>query len=362
MEHTEIPRDLRVDITSKVETILRTQFHGPKSEIYIKHDRITFACPYCGDSENDRKKRANVYWNTGMFHCYNGGCTNKHNSVLGFLKDFNERITDLDSLTLITDVIKTKEFVKAKVEDYFSFGVFNTLMELSIDKADIISRLNLVPVTKDLDVFRTFFKPRLIIRNLHKYAYDPVKNQIYIFNLAKDKVIGLQIRALNKNVINKYISFNIEKMYKDILKRDLPAVSNVEKVNTMSLYFGIFEIDFSTEFTIFEGPIDSDLYPHQSIATCGVEKSSDMFDELDHVKYFSDNDYPGIKNMETKLKQKKKVFLWKKFMQDFKLPDDGFKKIKDYNDIIKYCFYNKKYCHKAIDRYFSNHKLDIYHI
>ena len=45
-----------------------------KQKIYLAGNRMNFSCPYCGDSNNSRKKRGNFYINTLSFKCYNGGC------------------------------------------------------------------------------------------------------------------------------------------------------------------------------------------------------------------------------------------------------------------------------------------------
>ena len=59
-------------ITSSIQKILKTEFgSGPKTFLKNTHDRLNFACPYCGDSTDVHKKRGNIYWKNLSFHCYN---------------------------------------------------------------------------------------------------------------------------------------------------------------------------------------------------------------------------------------------------------------------------------------------------
>ena len=39
-------------------------------------------------------------------------------------------------------------------------------------------------------------------------------------------------------------------------------------------------VDLSRNFTIFEGPTDALLFPNNSIALSGINKNSDMFDDI----------------------------------------------------------------------------------
>ena len=43
--------------------------------VYDSGDKLNFACPYCGDSAHDsKKKRGNLYPERGFYKCYNDGC------------------------------------------------------------------------------------------------------------------------------------------------------------------------------------------------------------------------------------------------------------------------------------------------
>jgi L-lactate utilization protein LutB len=106
--------------------------------------------------------------------------------------------------------------------------------------------------------------------------------------------------------------------------------------------------------TVFEGPIDS-LLCKNSIAISGVDKPVDMFDEIPTVRYLFDNDVAGRKKMEYLLKKRKSVFMWNKIVRDYKVQE----KVKDFNDLLKYCWNRKSDAIKNYDKYFTNNPLDI---
>ena len=57
----------------KIQEILNSKFNQPEKRKIEVHDKdMTFACPYCGDSQHDsRKKRGNLFYDTWFYHCYN---------------------------------------------------------------------------------------------------------------------------------------------------------------------------------------------------------------------------------------------------------------------------------------------------
>ena len=100
---TNISTDLKDKLLGKLQYVLSNEFHGEKSRIKLGYDRINFACPYCGDSsDNQYKKRGNIYWKSLMFHCYN--CS-KHTSVINLLKDFNNSLKSVDDVSTVLDYI-----------------------------------------------------------------------------------------------------------------------------------------------------------------------------------------------------------------------------------------------------------------
>jgi hypothetical protein len=83
-----------------------------------------------------------------------------------------------------------------------------------------------------------------------------------------------------------------------------------------------------------------------------------MFDDNPNVRYFFDNDRVGKGIMEEKLGKKNTVFLWKKFIDDYNIKEF----IKDFNDLVVWCYNNNKSAIKELKNYWSNHPLDIYYV
>jgi predicted RNA-binding Zn-ribbon protein involved in translation (DUF1610 family) len=350
---TQIKPELKTKIISRVSNVLQQEFHGEKSRLVQGYDRLNFACPYCGDSvDNLRKKRGNVYWKSMMYHCYN---CNKHTSVLYFLKDFEQGLTKHEDVSTVLDFISENKVVVAS-QDYLQIGVFEILAKYAIDKDTLFKAKGL----RSLDpgsVGFNFVKSRFLLQRLNHFAWSDKDNQLYIFNLTKDdKVIGYQIRNFSPGR-TKYVSYTMEKMHKEVFDKDL-KIPGIEKINTLSLYFNIMKVDLSRNFTIFEGPTDALLYPQNSIALSGINKNSEMFDDITSARYFFDNDPIGRKTMEQKLKKKKQVFMWKKFLKENKITVP----IKDFNDLIRHCYFEKNPAYKNLDKYFTTSPYDIINI
>ena len=83
------------------------------------------------------------------------------------------------------------------------------------------------------------------------------------------------------------------------------------------------------------------------------------FDELPTVRYFFDNDIKGKQKMIEKLKMRKNVFMWSKFLGDFKLKSQ---KIKDMNDLVGVCYNLKSPALKHVNEYFTNDPRDIIYV
>lgn len=354
----ELKESQKNQIINRVEQVLKDNFSGPKSEVKLHRDRLNFACPYCGDSTNAHKKRANIYWKNLIYHCYNDGCS-KHTNLVSFLKDYDRSVSNVDDLTFFLDYIRTNQVTKV-TKEYLEVNVFQELKDHSISLDLVKSKLKLVTPSENMRIEK-YLKARFMHFKLEHFMYSEKTDQLYIFNLTPDKksTVGWQIRNFGSGR-TKYVSFNIEKINHLILdkKIDLPE-EQIIKMNTLSLFFGIFYTDFSKPVNIFEGPIDSFIIPN-SIAITGSDKPTDMFDEIPTVRYFFDNDLAGRRIMEFKLKRKKKVFMWNKLMRDFKIQPRlaNMKSIKDLNDLIEYCWKTKNEAVKNLDRYYTDNPLD----
>ena len=98
---------------------------------------------------------------------------------------------------------------------------------------------------------------------------------------------------------------------------------------------------------------------HNSIALATAGRSTEEFDEMATVRYMFDNDATGKKKMIEKLKKGRPVFMWSKFLDDFKLDTYN---IKDLNDLMKVCYQQKSDAWKQIENYFTSSDLDLWYV
>lgn len=347
-------------IKSRVQLVLDARFDiSPKRKIHEHRDRLTFACPYCGDSNDDvHKKRGNLFFKNLMYHCFNAGCY-RHTNLVELLKDYNQSISNLNDLNSFLDYINENKYDKYVVSQVEESEIFGKFKMYGIPREVIKKKLNLKEISECVKM-QNYLKGRLLGNRFSEFMSNQDEDVLYIFNyLTKDTVIGWQVRNFNelKNK-NKYQSFSIEKINDIVLKKPIMEDNEiVMKMNTFSIYFGIMQADFSTELTVLEGPIDA-MFIKNSIATCGIDKSIEIFEDMENVRYLLDNDKVGIKKTIELLKERKKVFMWKKLIKDFSINES----IKDVNDLTKYCWFNKSDAIKHINEYFTNNPLDILYV
>lgn len=355
----ELTDSLKLDIIYKVKSILkRNHTFSKKYELKEMHQRLNFACPYCGDSVDDiNKKRGNLYWESLSFHCFN--CS-KHRDVDSFLKDFEEAFEDANIRIELLKLIRERKRYEIGNNNSIKFDLFLQLDNLAISKNELFNFLNIYPINKNTKRAYPYLKSRLLTGNLARFAFDPRRNMLYVFNMdiTGEKIIGYQIRNLEESSA-KYLSYNIERIYNRLNKPLNISSEKIDSLNKISMLFGILSLDFARDFTVCEGPIDA-MFIKNSIGLTGVKKNVDDFDELDSVKYFFDNDYEGKKKIIEKMKIRKRGFLWKKYISENNLTRH---KIKDLNDLVKIAFKEKKKeILVNIDLYFSDNPRDIIYV
>ena len=357
-----VDNEFKIKITDAVQFILDNNFiSGPKTKIKGMHDRINFACPYCGDSVTDvTKKRGNLFWNTLMFHCYNAGC-NTHKALHDFLKEYN--VTEVSG----NDRIAIINYIKSTVGNHvrtteLEFELFLKLKELSIPRVKFYEMTDSRPIVKNgpgYDILRE----RILVHKVEEFSYS--KNRLFILNLTADRqnVIGYQIRKLNATSKNKYLTYNIESMLRKCnvdLSEYEPQL--LDKLNKLSTLFNILKVDFTRDVTAFEGPIDS-MFMSNTIGQASISRDMEMFSDIPTIRYFYDNDKTGLDEARTQIKMGHKVFLWHKFLKDENLIQyKGKEKLKDLNDIIMLCFKYKLDAYKKLNDYFSNNAIDMFFI
>lgn len=349
------------ETTSKLSEILQHEFRGIPYKQQIKKtvDGLNFACPFCGDSATDvRKKRAHFIlkgnW-SGNFKCFNCGKFMKINNFfrafdvpmsLSAISYVNEHVTNLTPFNTNSNEVTSEVLDKSSVIQY------------SVKKEYIKKYLGLYEIDKN-NINSVEGYNYLIDRcqyNFNNFLYDPKGKYIVILNIVDtDKVFGIQIRDITGKKKSKYLTMSLSKIHNKILKDDIEIPPNVEALSTV---FNIFNIDLYKPILVTEGPFDAFLLPN-CIATSGASKSIG----IDLPFWFVyDSDKTGNEHAMKMLEKGYNVFMWEKLKKDLGLPDKNpysSNKFKwDINDVIKWCRDNN-YTQKIYwSKYFSNDMLD----
>jgi len=354
-EAVKLDVNMRSQIIDKVTGILYISHQShEKRRVESGTDRINFACPYCGDSASDeRKKRGNIYWNDLYFHCYN---CNAHETVDTFLEHFDKNFEGEERVSVI-NYIKEHRY-KVQLQETLDFYLFDEIDKYGLTYEQIGVAFNAYPINEHTHRAYAYLKSRLLHKKLHKFAYDPRRKDLYIFNFSPSgKIIGFQVRTLN-GISPKYRTYNIQRIYEKLgIKIELPE-DHIDSLNKISMIFGILEVDMARTFTVFEGPIDA-MFMRNSLGITGVKKKISEFDEIPTVRYFFDNDVEGKRKMIEKAQGGQSVFMWKKLLEDYNIPG---KSIKDLNDLVKYEYKYRKGSLSNLDSYFTTTTLDIVYL
>lgn len=364
------------NIKEKIQTILDRSFKEKyRRKIDIYSDRLNFACPCCGDSSSDiRKKRGNLYLDSLSYHCYNCG---SHMGINSFLHRFDEDLSNEDKITVHEIQQNSKKFEKKSSASQSSMS-FTILSKVAIPKMIFFKSLGIISPYKN-DYVSSYLKSRMIEIKFWKYfAFNEQTKELYIMNLTPDdRVIGYQIRQLDTNSIKaRYMSRCLTKMYDELFNRDVSGIIErlllqeklgekyidqedgieniVANLDRLSGMFNIMNVNMNQTLTIMEGPIDSLAIPN-SIALQGASKKlNGFFDEMENVRYLFDNDKTGKEMSIKKLKDHKLVFLWDMYLKTFNTKE----KVKDVNDLQK----KNLLIPETIDKCFSNDEFDVMYI
>lgn len=346
-------------IIDSLRQILYSEFSDPqKREPHLLIDRVQFACPYCGDSQKDnRKKRGNIFLDTLYYHCFNGDCGSRM-PIYYFLKQrgqlekfsLPEQLYLKNTASLSTSINLRSLKEKFGLEMFFSDEVKN----LGVNRSFLIKSLKLQEISGSK--IEKYLVNRLQT-NFKKFAYDPKDRNVYVFNLTADgeDVIGMQIKTFKKR--NPYLTHKLSSIHEMLGIYDEDHKEQLEKIDHLSTIFGIFEIDINKPITVFEGPLDSFLFPN-SLGICSA-KNSLPFD-IEGARYFYDNDKTGKDYAMKKIAINKSVFLWRKYIEDNKLSQFS-NKIKDLNDLLMFIRDHKKKYTKFVN-YFSQDRYDMIYI
>ena len=347
-------------IYTKLYKILKTTFSKitEKQEIITTNIsenscRINFACPYCGDSyKNPNAKRGNIYVPGYAFHCYN---CQTHRSLIQFFSDFNEQLNSIHKLHIHSSTHTQKTNFNKTINSSHSYLInFEMLERYAIDKKTLFKSLNLLEINdKNSWWIKKYLKARCQL-DFKRFAWDKNRNRLIIFNLLPSgNILGFQVRNFKSNT--KYITYTLKMIYEQILKKEYNNNQDFAEANRFSFLFGLDTVDLDKMITIFEGPLDSFLFPN-AMSICGIENKFIL--DVPH-RYMLDNDSTGIKKSLEILNKGGTVFLWTLFLNWLNMRQRP-KKL-DFNDIV---IYLKKHKKKQPDynSFFSNSKYDLLNV
>ncbi len=243
-------------------------FKRKSAELYC------FSCPFCGDSEKDKKKSRGYLYNkkgSTNYHCHNCNITYSYSN---FLKNFDSRLYSEFNLEKLKDTKKSTvnpellEFIeKLKTPVFIKTSPLKNLKKVSQLHSDhfckqfVEKRRIPNPYHAKLFFCPNFFawSNEMVPGKFSKGAieYDEPRLLIPFVN-KEQKVHAFQGRALdNKKSKTKYITI-------------------VNDESELKVY-GLDAVDLSKKVYVFEGPIDSMFVPN-SIATAGGDLVSTIKD------------------------------------------------------------------------------------
>lgn len=354
-------------IIEKVQTILNKEFSEIRQKQIIKREStgIKFACPICHDSAYDpKKKRGHIAFrgkHAGLYTCFNS-CGSM--PLKKFFKFFGTNLS-LTDINYISTNYSGVENNNQELSNNITSNIINReeAYKWAVDRNYIRDILGLLEIGKETTpIAWNYLINRCQYSNHNRFLYSDKYNQILILNLVDDRVLGMQIRNLTtKPGQAKYLTMTIEKMRAAMLKDHTPVPETISK---LSCVFNIFNVDFShTSFKpifVTEGPFDAFLLPN-AIALSGAGKNFAMQFPF---WYVFDSDDTGNEHAIEKIKQGYNVFLWKKFLNDYQIPEinpyisSGNKRKWDITDLKKYFRDLKMNPRIAWNNYFSNNMLD----
>ena len=328
-----------------------------KQDIKRYSDRFNFACPICRDSNDDKKKRGNLYYNTNTYKCYNCGFYGslkyflKQLKYFGYLEDDIPEEFQLDSsydgFSNNLSIIDNYSFVSMDLEE--------SIRKYGIDRERFKNLASCVEIENSK--MEKYLRDRSVY-TFKNFLYMQNTDQLVVLNRdnISENIISFQIRNFKKD-LPKYLSYRLSTMY-NFFKMKIPTEDEFEKLNKISRYFNLLNVSFNHPITYFEGPIDCYFYTN-SISLNSVHSNPPF--EFENARYFFDFDNSGREVMREYLKAGKYVFLWRKFLDDIGLKqyNENLGKI-DFNDIINLSrIKNVKFNY---DKYFSNDPLNLIYL
>lgn len=359
-------------IASNVQAILE-KVHTDRNKLTIKKktDRLTFACPICGDShKNPHAKRGHLFFRDLHFKCFNEGCFSTFTKLC---KDFNIEL-DAEKKLNVINWVSENAVIYRKNEDNILANEFKnaiTISQLQDWFDDGLGPLKGFQPIKFGSKCYKYLQSRGFHDSQMTDIYEGIKvygkwSEPYLVFLNKvgDKILGMQERNLKSKDQRKFKIWTFSEIYENIHKTKLDPLEAIP-YNKISQLFNIFNVNYDKEITLFEAFIDSKFFPN-SIGAVGLNTDMDFLvtNELT-IRFFFDNDNIGRRKAKEWLKKGHGVFLWEKWMDDYCKNTEGDyasmhiwleNNIKDLNDII---VKTNTSSYKDLLKYFSSDILDI---
>lgn len=362
-------------ITSNIQKILdKTHHNEHKRKINTsKSDRITFACPICGDSHKDNKmKRGHLFFNNLYYKCYNEDCRSNFTKLC---KDFNVNIDASKKMDIINYIDLAFHKYAKRSDDWIIDN-----LDMYIKMEDLVEWFedghgpvhSFKPVTKGSRVYNYLIDRGYTHDLINNNFYEGIKtfgkwSEPYVIFLNKfddNTIIGMQERNISSKK-RYYKVWTFKELYENVYKTELDPIDTIN-YNRLSYLYNFFNINYEQVITIFEGYLDS-LFMPNSIGAVGTNTDFSILtnDDLD-IQFFFDNDNAGKKKAREWLYKGYNVFLWdklkndlsKKYADPFKYKIWFDKNISDLNDLMK----KEKIHYKELYKYFSSNKFDIIYI
>jgi len=313
-----------------------------------------FSCPYCGDSDNIKKKRGNFYKNSLTYYCFNCGI---YKNIKDFYIDFKMKQYDKSLINKIFAVnnANSKNEFRQKNEQFkdFLIGEYYQYFFTYNDIIDMYGFSN-IENTKGEE----YLHNRRIYSIGESFLYDNQYDAVVILNMIKGKkkdeksIISFQRRFLKENPnFSKYQTFGNHKLLEKINKI-YESDEHIHYMKKLSTTYNIFNIQVNKNITVFEGPLDSELYEN-SIATMTIHNTPLYENKL--FRYIFDFDTEGNKKSLDFVLKNKTVFLWKKLFNKIGYNEYNHNKKVDWGDITDFIYKNKIYITKNdIEECFTN--------
>lgn len=276
--------------------------------------KINFRCPICGDSQKSRTKSRG--WllekeNKFLFYCHNCGASH----------GFQNFLKAVDPL-LYNDYVAERFINKDKKEEFqFKNDTGNKLSVLQTNPLKSQKKVSQLPYTHAIK--RYIDKRQIPARHHYRLYYvkafkswingiipdkfdnlDKDEPRLVIPFFDKDKkCFGVSARGFNPNGVR----------YLTIMFDDRPKV------------FGLDTVDFTKEYFVVEGAIDS-LFLSNAVAMAGADGNISAFENLENAVFVFDAEPRNKeihKRMEKVIQQGYKICIW---------PDNT--KGKDINEMI----------------------------